>query len=74
MTTYSRNKPEAHYAGKIKTTKRRMKYGDFFIPVSSSMGSTWLCLEMKIGVVDNKVGWRFAAVPHCKAAVAQSRL
>lgn len=44
------------------------------IPVSSSKGSTWLCLEMKSGVADSKVGWRFAAVPHCKAAVAQSRL
>lgn len=44
------------------------------IPVSSSKGSTWLCLEMKSGIADSKVGWRFAAVPHCKAAVAQSRL
>ena len=54
--------------------KKTKLNGDSFIPVSSSKGSTWLCLEMKIGVVDNKVGWRFAAVPHCKAAVAQSRL
>lgn len=44
------------------------------IPVSSSKGSTWLRLEMKSGIADSKVGWRFAAVPHCKAAVAQSRL
>lgn len=57
-----------------KTAKTRMEKGALFIPVSSSKGSTWLCLEMKTGVVDNKVGWRFVAVPHCKAAVAQSRL
>lgn len=44
------------------------------IPVSSSKGSTCWSLQMKFGVADNKVGWRFAAVPHCKAAVAQSRL
>lgn len=44
------------------------------IPVSSSKGSTWLCLEMKGGVADSEVGWRFAVVPHCKAAVPQSRL
>lgn len=29
---------------------------------------------MKTGEVDHKLGWRFAAVPHCKAAVAESRL
>lgn len=44
------------------------------VPVSSSKGSTWLCLEAKSRVADSGVGWRLAAVPHCKAAVAPSRL
>lgn len=57
-----------------KTRGRGEKKTTICIPVSSSKGSTWLCLEMKSGVADSKVGWRFAAVPHCKAAVAQSRL
>lgn len=63
----------AVWTGK-RQRRRQRKKGALFIPVSSSKGSTWLCLEMKTGVVDNKVGWRFVAVPHCKAAVAQSRL
>lgn len=57
-----------------KATKKSVENDAFVIPVSSSKGSTWLFLEMRISVVDDKVGWRFAAVPHCKAAVAQSRL
>lgn len=70
--TYSRSSPAAHYTGKNSEGEESKKV--LLIPVSSSKGSTWLCLEMTVGAVDNKVGWRFAAVPHCKAAVAQSRL